>query len=179
MLVLLLPTGLSQTNGETATCTSHQNKSIKTDQDAVERTEVFGATPSLTRVWTLGRLEAGCFYFHVQHNMVYKMELIWSEDNMGETALHGNNSTSISPPAEATAPVCPVRTDGPAGPSVLWKPLNAPGHLCAVGSERDQDVPQYYDAGQATVHKQIPEFLTEEMNRLRNMAAHILFVDSP
>lgn len=54
--------------------TSLQNK---TDEGAGEMTEVSGATHSLTRVWTLDVLEAGCFYFHVlQHNIVYKMELI-------------------------------------------------------------------------------------------------------
>lgn len=57
-----------------------------------ERQRFFsGATPSLTRVWTLGRLEAGCFYFHVlQHQQCVQNGVSMIRRHTGETALRGD-----------------------------------------------------------------------------------------
>ena len=108
---------LNPTNGETVMTTS--------DEEAGERAVVSGASHSLTRVWTLGRLEAGCFYFHVlQHNNVYKMEFIWSEDTWEE-------HWSIAPPSPPRRRSTRVYR--------MWRQTQAEC-LRAIGSEWDPDV---------------------------------------
>jgi len=128
---LFSPSGLRWTSKETAMRTSHL------DEDAGEN-QGFGATPSLTRVWTLGRLEAGSFYFHVlQHNIVYKMELIWSDDIMGETALDGNIAPPFLPRRGHSTRTHSVQRQTRA--ESLWGP-RCSGHLGAIGSKWHPDV---------------------------------------
>lgn len=108
-------------------------------------------THSLTGVWTLGRLEAGCFYFHVlQHNIVYKMDR-WEKQHC---------MRSIAPPfllcrGEAAAPQCAGCKDRP-GLGVSESPT-AGGHLCATGSEWDLDVV----GATAQTRTKIPGFLSD------------------
>ena len=138
---------LNPTNGETVMTTS--------DEEAGERAVVSGASHSLTRVWTLGRLEAGCFYFHVlQHNNVYKMEFIWSEDTWEE---HWSIAPPSPPPPQHQS-VQDVKTDPGWVSPCHWQWM---GPRCC-----------HYSS------PQIPEFLTDlprgRWTSLRDMAADIL-----
>lgn len=138
-----------------------------------DRAEISGVTHSLTGVWTLGRLEAGCFYFHVlQHNIVYKMDLIWSEDKMGETALHEEYSTSFSPLPRRGCSTTMRRMQRQTWAERLWKPRSQRPSLChwqwmGPGCCR-------YNCADQDADPRVPQWLIRRLTSLRNMAANIL-----
>ncbi len=151
----LRPTEMNATNEATVMSTNIKPSKLMRKQDREER--FCGATHSLTRVWTLGRLEAGCFYFHVlQHNNVYKNGVNMIRGHMGETALHGNVAPPFLPsPRSQHQSIKYAKTDPG---RVSLKAPQCKSRLCAIGSEQDQGV---LGIVQATVQKQIPEFLTD------------------
>lgn len=105
---------------------------MKTSEEAGERTEVLGATHSLTRVWTLGWLEAGCFLFSCStawHSVQNGVNMIKGHNGRNSTARE--YSTSISPPPRSQHLNIKYAKTDPG--RVSLKAPQCKSRLCAIG----------------------------------------------
>lgn len=87
------------------------------------------------------------------------------QSTQGRNSTAWEYSTSISPPAEAAAPVWTACKDRP-GPSVLKAP-QCEGHLCAVGSE-DVLSTAMHARTRSTNKSQSSSLIYEKMDRFEN-----------